>query len=235
MHEPDFGHLAEFIRNYRNAHGLSLAQLAEKAGVSRSMIFQIEGGKTVPTLNVVSKLAFAMGTPISSLIDPYQNNQNFYCRKAKDRPHLEAGGITFVPFSAETPNRKIEVLEFQLKQKGRFELPLYPWDHRIYSGSKRGSYFPGARRQIGNETRRRCGNSRVDKALLGPRGILNGKRSTGPLFWLRQLEAIWKRGEPRSSNEKRSEKQSQALARPWTPLDAECSARFSEAPQAPRP
>ncbi|MEZ4750578.1 MAG: helix-turn-helix domain-containing protein [Bdellovibrionota bacterium] len=126
MQEPDFGHLAEFIRNYRNAHNLSLAQLAEKAGVSRSMIFQIEGGKTVPTLSVVSKLAFAMGTPVSSLIDPYQNNQNFYCRKAKDRPSLEAGGITFIPFSPETSNRKIEMLEFQIKHKGRFELPLYP-------------------------------------------------------------------------------------------------------------
>ncbi|MCB0404990.1 MAG: helix-turn-helix transcriptional regulator [Bdellovibrionales bacterium] len=127
MQEPDFGHVAEFIRNYRNAHGLSLAQLAEKAGVSRSMIFQIEGGKTVPTLGVVSKLAHAMGTPVSSLIDPYQNNHSFYCRKAKGRPQLEiGGGITLIPFAAETSNRKIEIFEFQIKHKGRFELPLYP-------------------------------------------------------------------------------------------------------------
>jgi transcriptional regulator with XRE-family HTH domain len=63
-------HISSFIRSYRRANGESLQSLANRSGVSRSMISQIESDKTSPTLVVLSKLANAMNIKIGDLVEP---------------------------------------------------------------------------------------------------------------------------------------------------------------------
>ena len=48
-----FDYIGVFIRNFRQANGLSLQALADLSGVSRSMISQIESSRTSPTLLVL--------------------------------------------------------------------------------------------------------------------------------------------------------------------------------------
>ena len=52
-----------------------MEQLAKHSGVSRSMICNIEMGKTSPTLNVLAKLAEAMGVSLAELVDPVDKPQ----------------------------------------------------------------------------------------------------------------------------------------------------------------
>ncbi|WP_413699939.1 helix-turn-helix domain-containing protein [Psychromonas sp. KJ10-10] len=61
-------HISSFIRSYRQANGESLQSLANRSGVSRSMISQIESEKTSPTIVVLSKLADAMNIKIGDLV-----------------------------------------------------------------------------------------------------------------------------------------------------------------------
>lgn len=62
-------HISSFIRSYRQANGESLQSLADRSGVSRSMISQIESDKTSPTISVLSKLAKAMNIKLGDLVE----------------------------------------------------------------------------------------------------------------------------------------------------------------------
>lgn len=53
--------LATRLRTLRTDHGLTLQQLAERSGVSRSMLSLIERGETSPTAAVLDRLAGAFG------------------------------------------------------------------------------------------------------------------------------------------------------------------------------
>jgi DNA-binding XRE family transcriptional regulator len=59
------GHNIKRLRSRRN---LSLEALAKLSGVSRAMLGQIETGRSVPTINVVWKIACAFDVPFSTLI-----------------------------------------------------------------------------------------------------------------------------------------------------------------------
>jgi transcriptional regulator with XRE-family HTH domain len=67
---PDLNaRIAERVGQLRAARGLSLDSLAGKSGVSRSMISQIERGKSNPTAVVLEKLAGGLGVTLASLFD----------------------------------------------------------------------------------------------------------------------------------------------------------------------
>ena len=61
--------LAARVHALRKAQALTLEQLAQASGVSRSMISQIERGASSPTAAVLSKLAAALQVPLAALFD----------------------------------------------------------------------------------------------------------------------------------------------------------------------
>jgi transcriptional regulator with XRE-family HTH domain len=61
--------IATRVRELRSRSRLSLDGLAERSGVSRSMISVIERGESSPTAMLLEKLASALGVPLASLFD----------------------------------------------------------------------------------------------------------------------------------------------------------------------
>ena len=59
--------VAQRIRELRKRRGYALEKLAERSGVSRSMISLIEREETSPTAAVLNKLADALGVSLASL------------------------------------------------------------------------------------------------------------------------------------------------------------------------
>lgn len=59
--------LGQKIRDLRGEVGLSVNALAEKVGVSRSLISQIERGIASPSLTTLRKIAGALGVPVAAL------------------------------------------------------------------------------------------------------------------------------------------------------------------------
>lgn len=59
--------LAMRLRNLRAERGLTLEALAERAGVSRSMISLVERGESSPTAAVLDRLAAGLGVTLASL------------------------------------------------------------------------------------------------------------------------------------------------------------------------
>lgn len=59
--------LAARLRELRAARGLTLDGLAERSGVSRSMISLVERGESSPTANLLDRLAAGLGVTLASL------------------------------------------------------------------------------------------------------------------------------------------------------------------------
>lgn len=69
---PEAADLTPFVganlKRFRSERGLSLEKLSKASGVSRAMLGQIELGQSTPTINVLWKIARALGVPFSALI-----------------------------------------------------------------------------------------------------------------------------------------------------------------------
>lgn len=61
--------IAQRLRELRDAQELSLAQLAERSGVSRSTISLIERGESSATATVLDRLTAALGITLAALFD----------------------------------------------------------------------------------------------------------------------------------------------------------------------
>ncbi|MBO4439246.1 MAG: helix-turn-helix transcriptional regulator [Spirochaetaceae bacterium] len=75
MNEVSIEHvISENIKTLRKKLGWSQELLAEKTGVSAPYITQIEVGKRTPSLDIVEKLASALGVEYKTLFET--NNEN---------------------------------------------------------------------------------------------------------------------------------------------------------------
>lgn len=67
---PDINaRIAARVRGLRGGLGISLEDLSERCGVSRSMISLVERGESSPTAVVLEKLAAGLGVPLAALFD----------------------------------------------------------------------------------------------------------------------------------------------------------------------
>jgi DNA-binding XRE family transcriptional regulator len=58
------GQLAELAYTLRTRAGLTQAELARRMGTTQSSIARIEGGGSLPTLDMLARLAHATGSPL---------------------------------------------------------------------------------------------------------------------------------------------------------------------------
>ena len=61
--------IAGNLHRLRKQSGISIGALAEKTGISKGAISQIEQGKGNPTINTITKLAEALGVGYPALLD----------------------------------------------------------------------------------------------------------------------------------------------------------------------
>ncbi|MBL6928630.1 MAG: helix-turn-helix transcriptional regulator [Rhodospirillales bacterium] len=61
--------VGEFVRKLRRSRGLTLEDLAEGSGVSKSMLSQIERNKTNPTLATVWRLCECLGVSVDAMFE----------------------------------------------------------------------------------------------------------------------------------------------------------------------
>lgn len=69
MHNSIAEQLGAKIRRIRNAEHLTLANFAEKSGLSVSFLSQVERGLNDPSINSLRKIATALGCPLSTFFE----------------------------------------------------------------------------------------------------------------------------------------------------------------------
>ena len=83
--------LGERIRGLRLERALQQRQLAEKAGLTPSMVSQIESGRLTPSLHTLGKVAGALGVTIAMLFDG-QPSGSIHVTRRKDYPVVSFDG-----------------------------------------------------------------------------------------------------------------------------------------------
>lgn len=68
QHAPIVGLFAEKLREIRLSRGMTQAQLAHKATVTTSYIWRLESGRAAPGIDLVGRLADALGTSANDLL-----------------------------------------------------------------------------------------------------------------------------------------------------------------------
>src|SRR5262249_48612598 len=85
--------LGQRIKALRAERQLQQRQLAEKAGLTPSMLSQIESGRLTPSLHTLGKLAGAFGISIGSLFEAAPNGRLHVSRKT-DYPVVSFDGTS---------------------------------------------------------------------------------------------------------------------------------------------
>lgn len=65
--------IGQVLRGLRRRRGLSLTELSESAGVSTSMLSQIENGRSTPTVVVLWKIAKAFDVPLPRFLEGFES------------------------------------------------------------------------------------------------------------------------------------------------------------------
>ncbi len=107
------------LRLLRTRRGYSLERLAQLSGVSRAMLGQIELGRSVPTINLLWKVAKALDVPFASLTGGPQSHGSIVLKAADSKVLLshsrEFTSRALFPFDSQ---RKVEFYELRLVPKG---------------------------------------------------------------------------------------------------------------------
>ena len=83
--------VGERIKALRHERVLQQRQLAEKCGLTPSMVSQIESGRLSPSLHTLGKLAGALGVPIGSLFETPPDGR-IHVKRKRDYPVVSFDG-----------------------------------------------------------------------------------------------------------------------------------------------
>ena len=119
--------VAANLRRLRNDRGLSLERLAQRSGVSRAMLGQIELVQSTPTINVLWKIARALEVPFSALITgtPRRGPVLLPARDARRIASRDGRFSTRALFPTDTP-RRVEFYELRLAARARQDADAHP-------------------------------------------------------------------------------------------------------------
>ncbi|MEI2663579.1 helix-turn-helix domain-containing protein [Rossellomorea sp. LJF3] len=107
--------IGDNIRKIRRERGFSLEQMAERTGVSKAMIGQIERGDSNPTVAILWKIANGLKVSFSSLIEK-PSNQVSIIHYEDVQPVLEDDGNYIVyPIFPFDPLKKWESYRVEMK------------------------------------------------------------------------------------------------------------------------
>lgn len=125
--------IAERVRALRASRGLTLDALAERSGVSRSMISLIERGESSPTAVLLERLAAGLSVPLASLFDAPGPNPQPLARRA-DQPQWRDPASGYVrrnvsPSSFASP---IQIVEIEFPPGARVAFDTGARDVRVH-------------------------------------------------------------------------------------------------------
>jgi transcriptional regulator with XRE-family HTH domain len=116
------------IRALREAMGLSLRDLGERAGVSAPMLSQVERGETSPTLAVAVKIAAGLELTLSQLLR-LDEGQHVAVSRSDSRRRSRRGGHSFEELTPPLPGQRadvsLHVLEPGATTGGRTDPPMH--------------------------------------------------------------------------------------------------------------
>jgi transcriptional regulator with XRE-family HTH domain len=107
------------IRKIRKRQGRTIQELADACGFTRSLLSQIETGKTTPPIATLTRIAHALGVPVSALLGETMQATTVHTpRKVMDQADfiLTDKGYSFFAIAAERSEKMMQPLLFEAKR-----------------------------------------------------------------------------------------------------------------------
>lgn len=117
LHEPapPLATIAAALRREREHAGISIAELARRAGVAKSTLSQLEAGTGNPSIETLWSLGVALGVPFSRLVEPPAPAVRVV--RAGEGPRLAADRADFLAtlLSAGSPHTRRDIYVMELE------------------------------------------------------------------------------------------------------------------------
>ena len=112
---PPLATIAAALRRERERAGISIAELARRAGLAKSTLSQLEAGTGNPSIETLWSLGVALGVPFSRLVEPLETQVRVI--RAGEGPRLRADEADFVAtlLAAGSPHTRRDLYVMELE------------------------------------------------------------------------------------------------------------------------
>ena len=104
--------LSQRIRDLRLKRGFTLEQVADQSGLTRSVLSKVENFRVSPSLATLGKIARALGTSVSELLEGLDAQPNFVIVRKDERALIErdrpTSRILYYALAHSRPNKLME-------------------------------------------------------------------------------------------------------------------------------
>ena len=113
-----FLHLGDRIRILRKTQNRTLQEIADQSELSKSMISKIENNRTVPSVAAIVKIARALGTNISNLLEQEAGTRAIFTpqQESISKLTLTEKGYSIFPFASGFHKKKMQPFLFTAKK-----------------------------------------------------------------------------------------------------------------------
>lgn len=111
--------LGDKIKKLRKEQNRSLLDISNMCGYSKSLLSKIENGKTVPPISTLMKIAEALGTKVSILLNDEQQSGTVFTPKESSHHKLvkTEKGYSFFAFAVERSEKMMQPYLFVSRKK----------------------------------------------------------------------------------------------------------------------
>jgi transcriptional regulator with XRE-family HTH domain len=112
---PPLATIAAALRSERERVGVSISELARRAGVAKSTLSQLEAGTGNPSIETLWSLGVALGVPFSRLVEPPTPSVRVI--RAGEGPRLSSDQADFVAtlLAAGSPHTRRDIYVMELE------------------------------------------------------------------------------------------------------------------------
>jgi transcriptional regulator with XRE-family HTH domain len=110
------------LRDLRRQRGLSLSEVSEAAGVSTSMLSQVENGRSTPTVVVLWKIAHAFDVPMTRFLADFEAVEPATVLRRQEAP-VRISGQGRCIWRNLAPDAERGFFELTLKEQASEEVP----------------------------------------------------------------------------------------------------------------
>jgi len=123
--------IATQLLTLRQSQGLSLADLAERSGVSKAMISKVERAQSSPTAVLLGKLAAGLGVPLAQLLTEEKAQPQRLRRRADQEVWRDPqAGYLRRQVAERQAGSGVEMVEIELPREAQVDYPR--WSGKPY-------------------------------------------------------------------------------------------------------
>lgn len=109
--------IGENLKSFRQKKQITLSELAERSGLSKGMLSQIEKGETNPTINTIWKLSAGLDISYTTLLEPPKKAVPRVLTKKETLMQMSDDHLYRVySYFVARPDRSFEIFEMELEE-----------------------------------------------------------------------------------------------------------------------